>query len=418
VKRIQCLIVGGGQAGLAMSHCLTKRGIDHVVIERGRIAERWHSERWDSLRLLTPNWQTRLPGYAYTGPAPNDFMSRSEVAQFLGRYAVLSRAPVVCNTTVRSVERTISGFAVRTTSGDWRADSLVIATGHADQPDVPSFAGALSPAIEQLTPNRYRRPSQLRDGGILIVGCAATGVQLADELTTAGHRVVLAAGHHTRVPRKYRGQDILWWLDRLGIFDERPEDIYNHEISRDQSSFQLIGRSIPTSFDLAFLQDRGVEVVGRVTRIANTEVTMSEDDVVATTVAADAKLAKLLRRIDEFADSAACHDADDRATFEPIWSRLKPARTWLDLKAEQIHTVIWATGYRRAYPWLHVPELLDSRGEIRHHRGIAAVPGAYVLGLQFLRHRNSSFIDGVGRDAEALSEHLAHCLRAGSAAVA
>jgi len=417
VNNVQTVVIGAGQAGLAMSYSLAERRIAHVVLERGRVAERWRSERWETLRLLTPNWQTRLPGYSYAGNDPDGFMARAEVVRFLARYAETSRAPVQCNTEVLAVERHGADFVVRTTRGVWQAAAVVVATGYADLPRVPRIAEAVAPSIEQVTTKHYRRPSEIPSGGVLVVGAAATGVQLALELITAGRRVLLATGHHTRVPRHYRGKDILWWLDRLGIFDERPEDVFDHAISRDQSSFQLIGRSSPESIDLGFLQNLGVEVVGRVRQIDGSIVDFA-DDLIETTVSADVKLAKLLLRIDRLASPEAVDPPHSPANFAPIWRRFTEARTRVDLKREGIGTIIWATGFKRAYPWLRIPGLLDGNGEIRQRRGITIVPGLYVLGLQFLRHRNSSFIDGVGRDARALSKHLAHYLGGARAEVA
>jgi len=397
-----------------MSACLATRGIDHVVLERGQIGERWRSERWESLRLLTPNWQTRLPGWSYDGPDPDDFMSAAEVVEFLERYARACEAPVEPHTAVHAVKPDGAGFVVQTDRGDWRARALVVATGYSDLPRLPHCAGRLSSNIDQITPDRYRRPSQVRAGGVLIIGAAATGVQLADELAAAGHRVLLSAGYHMRVPRTYRGRDILWWLERLGIFDEQPEDVFDHDLSRDQSSFQLIGRRAYGSIDLGTLQTRGVEILGRMAHIDGPIVEFT-DNLITTTVAADLKLAKLFQRIDRFVAANPDSQATDPTPFEPLWPRFMHARTRVDLEAEGIGTVIWATGYRRAYPWLGVPGLIDAGNEIRHSRGVTVVPGIYVLGLQFLRHRNSSFIDGVGRDAQALADHLQGLLKSSEA---
>jgi putative flavoprotein involved in K+ transport len=406
MRRTRVIIVGGGQAGLAMSRCLTDRSIDHVVLERGDIAERWRSERWESLRLLTPNWQTRLPGFSYDGNDPHGYMSAADVAHFLSRYAQSFAAPLEVHTPVRRVEPHAAGFRVVTDRTDWHAEAVVVATGHSDLPRVPAVARHLPRHLDQITPPAYRRPSQLREGGVLVVGAAATGIQLAHELRSDGRTVVVAVGQHTRVPRCYRGRDILWWLERMGILDETEGDVFDVEISREQASFQLVGREDHASIDLALLQDAGVEVVGRLVS-ADDRAAYFDDDLITTTVAADVKLANLLGRIDRYIAAEGGNNGPSEQTFEPIWQRFQKSREQIDLRAWGITSVLWATGFRREYPWLLVPGLLDARGEIRHSSGISAVPGVYVLGLQFLRHRNSSFIDGVGRDAVWLSEHLA-----------
>jgi putative flavoprotein involved in K+ transport len=406
MRQTGTIVIGGGQAGLAMSRCLTDLRIDHVVLERGRVAERWRTERWRSLRLLTPNWQTRLPGFRYAGPDPDGYMTMPEVVGFLESYALSFDAPVYSGTTVRAVEPIDAGFVVTTDRGRWRAPTVVIATGYCDQPDVPPMAASLSPDILQLVPGSYRDPQQLPDGGVLIVGASSSGVQLADEIHASERPVTLAVGRHTRLPRRYRGRDILWWFDAMGIFSEAADQVYDLEISRRQPSLQLVGRPDHVSLDLPILQARGVRLVGRLRGVQGTRVAFT-DDLVVHTVAADVRLARLLQRIEAFA-SAHGLDTGGAEPFVPFfWPAEAP--TSMDLRAAGITTVIWATGFRRSYPWLKVP-VLDARGEIRHDGGVTPAPGLYVLGLQFLRRRNSSFIDGVGADAAAIAHDLARRL--------
>jgi len=410
VKRTDTIIIGGGQAGLAMSRCLSDRGVDHVVLERGRIAERWRTERWESLRLLTPNWQSRLPGFQYDGPDPDGYMTMPEVVTFLERYARTIQAPVETGTTVQRVARTGGGFQVDTDRGSWRAENVVIASGYCDLPDIPPMARFVSPDILQLVPSRYRSVRQLPPGGVLVVGASASGVQLADEIHAAGHPVTLAVGRHTRLPRQYRGRDILWWFDRMGLFHETADDVFDLDVSRKQPSLQLVGRPDHSSLNLAILKDRGVRITGRALAIHGFRAQF-DDDLVATTAAADIKLASLLGRIDEFVEaSGLTREVGEPSPFVPTWSTLGLSPTSLDLRAEGITTILWATGFRRSYPWLDVP-VLDARGEIRHDRGVTPMPGLYVLGLAFLRRRNSAFIDGVGEDADALAAHIAQRAR-------
>jgi putative flavoprotein involved in K+ transport len=409
MRRTDTVIIGGGQAGLAISHSLRERAIAHVILERGRVAERWRSERWDSLRLLTPNWQSRLPGFRYQGPDPEGFMSMPEVVSYLERYRQSFDAPVEEHTTVEAVEPLSSGYLVSTNAGEWEASAVVIATGQCDVPYVPAFGAALSETIRQLVPTKYRNPRELPAGGVLVVGASSTGVQLADEIRSSGRAVTLAVSRHIRLPRRYRGKDILWWFDRMGLFDETTDDVYDVAASRRQPSLQLIGTPEHSSLDLPMLQERGVRLVGRVLGAEGSRVRFA-DDLITHTVAADAKLAGLLARIDEYvATNGLAGEVSEPEPFVPFfWPH--PAPTAIDLSAERIETVLWATGFRREYPWLKVP-VLDERGEIRHRGGITEAPGLYVLGLQFLRRRKSNFIDGVGDDAREIAEHLSRYLQ-------
>jgi putative flavoprotein involved in K+ transport len=409
MRRTEAVVIGGGQAGLAMSRYLSDSGVDHVVLERGRVGERWRSERWDSLRLLTPNWQSRLPGFRYTGPDPDGYMSMPEVVGHLDRYARSFSAPVEEGTSVLAVEASRSGYRVTTDRGAWESPSVVIATGHCDTPLVPAMSRRLPSDVVQVVPSRYRNPGQLPGGGVLVVGASATGVQLADEIHASGRPVTLAVGRHTRLPRVYRGRDILWWLDAMGIFDESAEDVFDVAISRSQPSLQLVGRPDRATLDLPSLQKRGVRLVGRASTAEGDRVSFA-DDLVAQTVAADARLARLVQRIDIFAARTGLDaEVGPPEPFQPFfWPEEAP--TEIDLRDEGIRTVVWATGFRRLYPWLKVPAL-GAGGEIRHEGGVTPLPGLYAIGLYFLRRRKSSFIDGVGRDALDLTAHLAAHLR-------
>jgi putative flavoprotein involved in K+ transport len=409
MRRTEAVVIGGGQAGLAMSRCLAQYGIDHVVLERGRVAERWRSERWDSLRLLTPNWQTRLPGFRYDGTDPHGYMRLPEVVAFLERYAQTIDAPVEAATTVLRVEASGSGYRVTTDRGAFESRSVVIATGHSDIPHVPVLAAQLPGDVVQLVPNRYRHASELPPGGVLVVGASASGLQLADEIQASGRPVTLAVGRHTRLPRVYRGRDILWWLDAMGVLDETEDAVFDLALSRSQPSLQLVGRPDRATLDLPAVERRGVRLVGRLVAASGHGVGFA-DDLVAHTAAADARLARLVQRIDIFAARTGLEaEVGPREPFEPfVWPA--PAPTRIDLAAEGIHSVVWATGFRRSYPWLRVP-VLDAHGEIRHTGGVTEAPGLYVIGLYFLRRRKSSFIDGVGQDALELAGHLAGHLR-------
>jgi len=405
MPRIDTVIIGAGQAGLALSRCLTDRGREHLVLERGRTAERWHSERWGSLRLLTPNWMSRLPGWAYRGPDPNGFMTAPEVADYFVRYAHSFDAPVSETTTVEALERRDTEFVVRTDRSTWRAANVVIATGWCDEPAVPALAATVDSRIHQTTPSAYRNPATLPDGGVLVVGAAASGVQLADELRRAGREVVLAAGSHTRLPRRYRGMDIWWWLEQIGSLDRTIDELTDHGRARREPSLQLVGRPDGRGVDLATLQALGVRLTGRLTGASGSTARFASD-LPRTTAKAEARLRRVLADIDEFI--AANGLTDEVFAPEPIRSvDASRAPERLDLRAAGITTVLWATGFRRPYPWLRVP-VLDATGELRHRRGVTPVPGLYVLGQRFQHRRNSNFIDGVRHDARYIADRICH----------
>jgi putative flavoprotein involved in K+ transport len=401
MKRTDVVVIGGGQAGMAMSRCLVDDGVAHVVLERGRVGERWRSERWDSLRLLTPRWQARLPGFSYEGPDADGYMTRSEVIAYLDAYARSFGAPVESGVTVTAVERG-DRYRVTTDRGVWSAAAVVVATGHCDRPAVPAFAAGIPDDAVQVVPTRYRNAGELPAGGALVVGASATGLQLAAEIHGSGRPVTLAVGRHARLPRTYRGRDVMWWLDRAGVLSDGVADVADLEASRRQPSLQLVGSPERRTLDLGALQDIGVRLAGRAVAAEGGRVRFA-DDLGASLAAADARLARLLLRLDAYI----ARTGEDVPAPEPIRPiHPAPAPTSIDLRAAGIRTVLWATGYRRSYPWLKLP-VLDARGEIRHEGGITAEPGLYVLGLQFLRRRNSSWLDGVGEDARALADHLA-----------
>jgi putative flavoprotein involved in K+ transport len=401
MKHINTVIIGGGQAGLAMGRCLSEYGIEHVILERGRIGERWRSERWDSLRMLTPNWQSRLPHWHYSGEHPDAFMTMPEFIRHLERYAQSYEAPVQTGTTVTAVQRmNDTRFKVTTDREVWIAFNVVVATGFCDTPRVPGFAAAVPDDVTQIVPSKYRNPQQVPKGQVLVVGASATGLQIADELIVAGHAVTLAVGTHIRVPRRYRGKDILYWMDAMGAF-AAPAD---PAVERKTPPPQLVGSPDNHDLDLAMLQQKGARLTGRVVGVQNRRVRL-DDDLHAVVRTADQQMLQLLGKIDGYISSNGLEAPDaDPDAIKPVQLRDAPAE--LDIEAENIRTIIWATGYERRYPWLKIP-VLDERGEIRHEGGVTPVNGLYVLGIRFQKRKYSNLIDGVGRDAEDLSRHLA-----------
>ena len=402
------IIIGAGQSGLAMSRHLTARSIDHVVLERREVANSWRTERWDSLRLLTPNWQSRLPGYAYTADDPDGFMTMTEVVRFLQRYAELSHAPIVAGTRVTRVREVDGGYDLSTNQGPWSCRKLVIASGACNLASIPSLSAGVPHEVTSLTPLQYTNPLLLPDGGVMIVGASASGLQLAREIQAAGRRVVLSVGEHVRMPRTYRGRDIQWWMDAIGAMDVRYDAIDDIERARRLPSLQLIGTPERVTVDLNGLRKAGVELVGRLVGLRNGKAQFS-GSLANHCALADLKMNRLLGSIDGWVN------ANGFAERFPAPHRYEPTdvgpetKLSLDLTAAGIGTVIWATGYRPDYSWLDVP-VLDRKGRIRHDGGVVAAPGMYVMGLPFMRRRKSSFIDGAGDDAADLAAHLNHNL--------
>lgn len=403
--RTAVLIIGAGHAGLAMSRCLAERSIDHVVLERGEVANSWKTERWDSLRLLTPNWQSRLPGFHYAGDNPHGYRSMPETIAYIERYAARIAAPVQTHTTVTSVRRDDGAYVVRTDRGEWRSRAVVLASGACNSASVPALADAVPPGIAMLTPMQYRNPAQLEPGGVLVVGASASGVQIAEELQRSGRQVTLAVGEHIRMPRRYRGRDIQWWMDAAGVLDQRWDAVDDLERARNVPSLQLAGYPDGRSVDLNALGALGVRFVGRLAGVRDGTALFS-GSLANHAALSDLKMNRLLAALDAWAAENGLDDeVDAPQRFAPTRIEAAPPLS-LELRRGDIRTILWATGYRPDYSWLHVP-VLDRKGRIRHEGGVVVdAPGLYVMGLQFLRRRKSALIDGAGNDARELSAHL------------
>jgi len=393
-----------------MSRCLAERSIDHVVLERGEVAHSWRTERWDSLRLLTPNWQSRLPGFRYTGKDPDGYRTLSETIDFIANYAKAIGAPVRTQTTVTSLRSTDAGYLVRTDRGDWLSRTVVLASGACNIADIPGFAHRLPPAITNLTAQTYRNPDQLPAGGVLVVGASASGTQIAHEVHRSGRPVTLSVGEHIRAPRVYRGRDLEWWMDASGVLDERYDLIEDITRARRVPSFQLAGTPDRSTLDLNALTAIGVKLVGRLGGITEDGKAQFAGSLRNMCALSDLKMGRLLDLIDEWARA----NGLDNEVEPP--HRLAPTRVddspplGLDLKRGEIQTIIWATGYRPNYSWLEVP-VLDRKGMVVHDGGVViSAPGMYLMGMQFLRRRKSALIDGAGDDARELSAHLASYL--------
>lgn len=401
---VDVIVIGAGHSGLAMSYELSRRSIDHLVLERGEVGNAWRTERWDSLTLLTPNWMSRLPGMAYSGDDPDGFMGAKDVVDFISAYAVRNNAPVRSNTTVKSVAASGSGYRVSTDTGEWQCRTVVLASGACNRASVPKASQSIPNDVQQLTSMDYRHPDQLPDGEVLVVGASSTGLQLAQEIHLSGRPVMLAVGEHVRMPRRYRGRDVQWWLHASGILDECIDDVDDAERVRRLPSPQLVGSRDHSTLDLNTLSAAGVRLVGRLAGIRDRNALFS-GSLRNVCALADLKMRRMLRAFDEWA--MASGTAGFAGPVEDFASTNIDPSVPLTLKLGNggIRSVVWATGYLPDYSWLDVP-VLDRKGRLVHDGGVVSAPGLYVLGLPFLRRRKSSFIHGAEDDVRDLGKHL------------
>jgi putative flavoprotein involved in K+ transport len=382
------------------------------VLERGEVANSWRRERWDSLRLLTPNWQSRLPGYSYNGADPDGFMTMAEVAAHIAGFAAAILAPIRTHTTVTSVGRIDGGYRVATDRGEIRCRSVVLASGAANFPHVPHVRQAVPQHIECFTAFDYRNPERLPPGGVLVVGASATGVQLADEIQRSGRPVVLSVGEHVRLPRNYRGRDVLWWMEASGVWSQRYDEIDDLERARRLPSPQLVGTPEHATLDLNVLRAAGVEIVGRLSAIRDGRALFSGG--LANLLAlADLKMSRLLDTFDAWGcDNTPRVEVGPAERFEPTHVPASP-RLSLNLRSGEIHSIVWATGFRPDYSWLELP-VINRSGELCHEGGVVlGVPGVYAMGLPVLRRRKSTFILGAEDDARDVIAHLVRHLADG-----
>ena len=395
-----------------MSRCLADRAIDHVVLERGEVAHTWRTERWDSLRLLTPNWLSRLPGYPYRDGDPDGFMTMPQVVELICNFAATTSAPVRAHTAVTSLQRVGAGYRLVTDNGEIRCRSVLLASGAANIAHVPEVRRGVPEQVECVTAFDYRNPDRLPSGGVLVVGASATGVQLAEEILRSGRPVMLSVGEHVRLPRTYRGRDVLWWMDASGVWGQRFDEIDDLERARRLPSPQLIGSEVHATLDLNVLQAAGAEIVGRLVAIRDGRALFS-GGLRNQFALADLKMERLLDTFDSWLSEAAPGvDVAPAERFEPTHAPQSP-RLSLDLRSGEIRSIVWATGFRPDYRWLDVP-VCNHKGELRHDGGLVAqAPGMYAIGLPVLRRRKSTFIHGAEDDARDLVGHLVRYLADG-----
>lgn len=400
------IIVGGGQAGLSASYCLKERGIDHIIFEKHQIAHSWRTKRWDSFCLVTPNWQCQLPGYPYPGNDPQGFMQKDAIVQYVKSYAAFFNAPVQEGVEVTSVRRgkDASIFEVSTSLGEYTADQVVIAAGGYHNPKLPKMAERLPEHIVQLHSSKYRNPQSLPDGAVLVVGTGQSGCQIAEDLHLAGKRVHLCVGGAPRSPRRYRGKDVVDWLDQMGYYDLPIDEHPQKEKVRTNANHYLTGRDGGREIDLRQFALEGMQLHGRLRSISGHTLNFC-DDLKQNLDKADAVAGSIKKSIDGFIEKNQL-ETPLESPYHPVW---EPEETALFLNCETagIASVIWCTGYQFDFSWIELP-VFDGQGYPGHERGITAIQGLYFLGLPWLYTWGSGRFSGIARDAI----YLADCITA------
>jgi putative flavoprotein involved in K+ transport len=402
-EQVETLVVGGGQAGLVMSDMLRRRGNPHLVLERGRIAERWRSERWDGLRFQFPNWSVRLPDCPFPHADPDGFATSGEIVDYLDAYATQIDAPIRCGVAVTALRRNGNGkgYLIQTSAGSIRATNVVIATGPYQRPVFPDLPFA-DGGLFQIHASAYKEPEQLPAGAVLIVGSGASGAQIAEELVRAGRRVYLSVGRHKRMPRRYRGRDLIWWLAAMGL-DQTPVEARGPDATLPLITGAYGGHTI----DFRQFVSEGVTLLGRL-RSVRGGILQLADDLGESLTYGDAAYSAFLDRVDSYVEQQAMNlpaEPAARATRPDPPFVSAPLRR-LDIRRVGLSSVIWATGYKFDFSWIDLP-VLNARGEPAHDHGIAPLPGIYFIGLPWLSKMTSSFLSGVADDAA----RLADCIR-------
>jgi putative flavoprotein involved in K+ transport len=406
IEGIDTVVVGGGQAGLAMSYHLKRLGREHIVLERGRVAQSWRSERWDSLMFQFPNSSIQLPGYNYETDDPNGYAPKNEIVRFIENYAALIDAPLRCGLRVVALrQNSASGrLLVETEQGtSFEAVNVVVAAGPFHLPQIPAFAASMPVELFQVHSRDYHNPSQLPVGAVLVVGSGASGSQIAEELHQAGRKVYLSTGRFHKTPRRYRGRDIYWWFEALGIW-HRPLEL-QPEVRN--LRFVVTGAGGGHDIDLRRFAVNGMTLLGRLRGFADGKLLIAADldNILAQ---GDAWFASLKKRMDDYAEKSGMALPEESLMEKPVpalppWSR---PITELDLRSAGITSVVWCSGFRYDFAWVKLPILNDS-GEPLHERGVAQYPGLYFLGLRRTYALSSALLAGVGNDAAFIADHIA-----------
>ncbi len=403
IEKVDTLVVGGGQAGLAMSEHLSNCGVPHLVLERHRVAERWRSQRWDSLVANGPAWHDRFPSLEFSDLDPDAFATKEQVADYFVAYAEQIDAPVRCGVEVKSVHRNVGrpGFRVETSKGAIEANNVVAATGPFQRPVIPAVVPE-DAGVVQIHSSAYRNPEQLPEGAVLVVGAGSSGTQIADELLRAGRRVYLSVGAHHRPPRSYRGRDFVWWLGVLGKWDAQAL-----KPGKEHVTIAVSGAYGGRTVDFRRLAGQGMTLVG-LTRSCKDGVLNFAPDLADNLAQGDANYLSLLDEADDFAtrNGLDLREEPDARKVEPDPACVTDPILELDLSKAGVTSIVWATGFAVDFSWLKV-DAFDENGRPKHQRGVSAEPGVYFLGLPWLSRRGSSFIWGVWHDAKFLADHIA-----------
>lgn len=397
------IVIGGGQAGLAMSYQLGRNDIAHVVLEKNSIAHSWKTQRWDAFCLVTPNWQCQLPGHAYAGPDPKGFMLRDEIVDYVESYARQIAAPVREGVAVTKLSRTADGhFTLDTTAGTMTADNVVLAVSGYHIPNVPRMADRIAPDVLQIHSSAYRNPTQLPDGDVLVVGSGQSGCQIAEDLHLSGRKVHLAVGSAPRCPRVYRGRDAVEWLDDLGQYDLPVDQHSLKEKVRKNANHYLTGRDGGRDIDLRRFALEGMQLYGRLKDVRDGRLQFA-DDLAANLDNADKVYNGICGLIDKHITENGI-SAPDQPHYVPVWQP-SGIPTEVDLATSGIGSIIWTTGFRSDWSWVELP-MFDGAGYPTHQRGVTSVDGVYVIGMPWLYTWGSGRFVGVGRDAGFVAERM------------
>ena len=401
-QHLPVIVVGGGQAGMSVSYCLCRAGVDHLVFERHTRFHSWKEDRWDSFCLVTPNWQCRLPDHPYTGDDPEGFMLKDEIVDYVESFAARFDAPLREGVTVTRVEQVGGQYEVDTSDGAYSADHVVVCSGGYDRPVTPPFAGSLDPSILQMHSKQYRRPSDIPPGKCLVIGTGQSGVQLMEDLRIAGRDVALAVGPAPRSPRWYRGKDATDWLYQLGHYEVTIDQQPDPRATEAKTNHYMSGRDGGHEIDLRRFARDGLQLYGSVAGMEGTTIRF-QPDLEQNLDDADRSYCGIRDTIDAYIAREGI-DAPEEPPFEKVW-RPETEITEIDAAAEGITSVLWCIGFRPDYSWLQAP-CLDTRGRPVHHRGVCEVPGLYFLGLGWLNTWGSGRFLGVGEDAEYVAARI------------
>ena len=403
-KHYSVVVVGGGQAGLAISYCLKNKGIDHIIFEKNKIGYSWQAKRWDSFCLVTPNWQCTLPGYHYSGSNPNGFMVKDEIVEYIKDYAKSFNPPIQEGVEVLQVRNNPSQelFELTTSRGNYTADRVVIATGSYHQPKIPRMAERLPDYIWQLHSSEYKNPQFLPEGEILVVGTGQSGCQIAEDLHLANRKVHLCVGSAPRSPRKYRGKDVVDWLDQMGYYDLTIDNHPDKENVRTKTNHYVTGRDGGREIDLRTFALEGMQLYGSLNNIRGDNLGF-KSNLKQNLDRADEVAESIKETIDKYIAKNQIY-APTEPAYRPVWQPETEVGR-LNYKKANITSVIWCTGYQTNFSWMKVP-VFDGKGYPSHDRGVTNVRGLYFLGLPWLYTWGSGRFSGIARDAEYLSDYI------------